>query len=121
MHRRTEAGGRLVEDEVARRLIQLTCNNMSLVDFLARLVKAIEEHNWDLVLMLFGEKNFRSQRDDLKISKPQYIIEGLDLGFIENSLRLDGEQGLYTTASSILIASGKLKLARLLAPRKRTG
>ena len=91
-----EAGRQKARADALEAKLQQGVGDAVLADFLARLVKAIEEHNWDLVLTLFGEENFRSQRDDLKISKPQYIIEGLGLGFVKNNLRFAGEKGPYS-------------------------
>ena len=91
-----EAGRQKARADALEAKLQQGLGDAVLADFLARLVKAIEEHNWDLVLTLFGEENFKFQRDDLKISKPQYIIEGLGLGFVKNNLRFAGEKGPYS-------------------------
>lgn len=74
----------LLSDD-ATNAIQFPVNDRILERYLLSLEQAVESHNWQVVLTLFGEENFQMQRS-IGIRAPQYIEEGLSLGFVNNDL-----------------------------------
>lgn len=69
--------------------------------FLLRLAKVIEEHRWNDVLTYFDPENFRVQRE-IGVSTPQYIADGLGLGYVDNHLiPREGDSSEYSKLNSI--------------------
>ena len=72
-----------------------------LLKFLEGLGQAAVDHKWDIVLTHFDPQNFQAQTN-MGLSKPQYLEEGLGLGFVNNSLiPAPGDDTPYARLNSI--------------------
>ncbi len=69
--------------------ITFVTNDAALEQYLGGIARAIESHRWELLLSYFGEENYLEQRNVVfegNLPIPQYLEEGLGLGFVDNDL-----------------------------------